>query len=322
MHSLLAYPEHYYFDDTTAGSYARESSVKQTVLLILGTWLLSQSYFVPLHQNQRRIVYAYCWTTNQPYSEVDAFDQSVSHLISESGLLPNADECRRLADDSVSSLEVIEPSEGTAAFHLHASVGLLESLSIDSRKLNATKLSTYGHVKIAWTQNILRHMLLSKRADTHYLELFALVPLTEAQRQSFQSTDLIDEIEHSYATLFNPVPEAKWHKTLAWVTGIHLWCWCLHCTAYRSKQQILGTLKDAKRRQPETLSLETSYRVTYDDRLRVLMERKASQWDQTDFRNLWPRILALDSHLQRARPWSFWVLFRDRRDTVQYWTFL
>ncbi len=34
------------------------------------------------------------------------------------------------------------------------------------------------------------------------------------------------------------------------------------------------------------------------------------------------RIQPLDQCLQDAKPWNFWVLLRDNRDTVQYWTFL
>ena len=52
------------------------------------------------------------------------------------------------------------------------------------------------------------------------------------------------------------------------------------------------------------------------------MKKDATQWSQTEYAQLWPRIMALDAHLWQTKPWSFSVLFRDRRNTIQYWTFL
>ncbi len=50
---LVASPDHYYFPDTLPGSPSRAASVTEIVLLILGTWLLMQSYFVPMRRDQR-----------------------------------------------------------------------------------------------------------------------------------------------------------------------------------------------------------------------------------------------------------------------------
>jgi magnesium-transporting ATPase (P-type) len=47
-----------------------------------------------------------------------------------------------------------------------------------------------------------------------------------------------------------------------------------------------------------------------------------SEWDQMTFPHLWTRILHLEHALQNAKPWSFWVLFRDRREKLPFWTFL
>jgi hypothetical protein len=327
LDSLVGSENHHYFRDTSANSSARESGVKDNVLLILGTWLLSQSYFTPAHQDQRRIVYAYCLSTDQEYSETTAFGQSVAKLIAKSGLLPSAGEGRRASDDDdVSSFQVVDGAEVSDSFPLHSHTNLLESLAVDSKKLNAVTLSTYSHVEIAWTQNISRHMLLSKRAGSYYLEIFALPCALQGGAEHVLAqmgipTDLIDEIECSYATLFNPSSESATHKILAWMTGLRHWCWCLYCTGRRFRKRTLETLKKTRHGRGRSL-LATEYSMIYDDQVRVLMEREASQWNQTDFSNLWPRILALDAHLRKARPWNFWVLFRDKRDTVQYWTFL
>jgi hypothetical protein len=64
-------------------------------------------------------------------------------------------------------------------------------------------------------------------------------------------------------------------------------------------------------------------RSEFDPLLLELMSNpEPENWDHELFVHLWPRIDALDEHLQGAKPWNFWVLFRDRRDTLQFWTFL
>lgn len=161
LSSLVSSQDHYYFKDTIADSSARESRVDETVLLILGTWLLSQSYFVPTCQDQRHIVFAYCRSTDREYSEANAFEQPLRTLISKSGLLPNPGEGGGAFDDTVSTFQVIDDPEISEPFPLHSYPNLLESLSIDSNRLNTTNLSTYSYVEIAWTQNISRHMLVS-----------------------------------------------------------------------------------------------------------------------------------------------------------------
>lgn len=327
LDGLIAQFDHYYFNDTIAQTSARISRVNDTVLLVLGTWLLSKSYFVPATQDQRRIVYAYCRATSQEYSEDHAFRQSIAGLLSTSGLLPNPRESDIVPDGNDGNVQLIAEVDITEAFPLHSCAGdVLESLSIDANKLNAINLSTYSRIEIAWTQNLSRHMLLSKRAESYYLEVFALpCALQDGAGHVFSrmgiSSSLIDEIECSYATLFNPCRESTSHKTLASLFGLHRWCWCLYCAAYRFRKRTWETLRERKVRQGRTSST-IGPKSMYDDRIRVLMEHDASTWNQTDFGNLWPRILVLDAHLQRARPWNFWVLFRDRRDTVQYWTFL
>jgi len=133
-------------------------------------------------------------------------------------------------------------------------------------------------------------------------------------------TDLIDEIEASYANLFNPQTPSTVHRHLGAFTGLRYWCWCLGCACQRLRAQELRKM-NGKKPSGQTRR-QTGRVVRYDRVLQTLMESKATPWHRTEFRRLWPRILALEAHLQAARPWNFWVLFRDRRDTVQYWTFL
>jgi hypothetical protein len=311
--TLVAHAGHYYFPDTSPRSLARATSVKENVLLVLGTWLLLQSYFIPTRRDQRCVVLAFCLRQKKPYAEPEALGRSLADLVAQSELLPNAYERGALDDDDL-----------TTPFQLHSSSGLIESLSINPRRLNAVRLSTLGRVEFIWTTNISRHLLLSRQGERHCLELFGLPCALQGgtdnllAKMDILAPDLIDEIEASYAALFSPVKASHLHDILAKILALRWWCWCLHCSSRRLRRQILAPLKTS------TDKSSTSYPFKLDPRLKTLMQTEATEWrwDRTEFKQLWPRILALDAHLEQAKPWSFWVIFRDRRDTVQYWTFL
>ncbi len=345
---LVASPDHYYFPDTLPGSPSRATSVTENVLLILGTWLLMQSYFVPMRRDQRCIILAFCLSHKKPYSEPEGLAISPAHLVSQGGLLPSADEVVRSGSGSDSrsssgpgvcasthvSGEDNQPAH--TPFQLHSSIGLLESLSVSPRRLNAVKLASLGRVEFIWTANISRHLLLSRRGERHCLELFALPCALQTGAENVNpfvkigilSAELVDEIDASYATLFRPVKASRMHRVLARLLGLQHWCWCLDCASYRLRRQILAPLKMSGEKYKRGLvwhhTVTGTRQFKFDARLGMLMQRDASQWqwDRTEFRELWPRILALDAHLEQTKPWSFWVIFRDRRDTVQYWTFL
>lgn len=61
---------------------------------------------------------------------------------------------------------------------------------------------------------------------------------------------------------------------------------------------------------------------TYDSGVEILMTKDTKEWDAETFENLWPLIDKLGEFVHNAKLWNIWVLFRDRRDTSQYWTFL
>jgi hypothetical protein len=208
----------------------------------------------------------------------------------------------------------------------------VESLSITAQDLNLIKLTRLAHVRVLWTDNVSRHLLLSRRSQKWYLELFALPCTLQSGTQVGLSVALADEIEASYANLFNPhahSPFSSWvHMFLGKIVGLQLWCWCLTCSSRRLRAKELTGLKH------QTMAPRSEYRgerkranwmlvnIPYDPSLHELAKHEATWWDQTEFENLWPRILTLERCLQEAKPWSFWVLLRDNRDTVQYWTFL
>ena len=67
---------------------------------------------------------------------------------------------------------------------------------------------------------------------------------------------------------------------------------------------------------------QRTHDIEYDPLLVELMSSEPSDWTPDMFPHLWARIVILEEHLEEAKPWSVWVLFRDRRDTLQFWTFL
>jgi len=148
------------------------------------------------------------------------------------------------------------------------------------------------------------------------LEVFAL-PCALNGKALFKAgipPTLVHEIQTSYSILFDPYGGLAWHARWGKVVGLPWWCWCRSCSVHRlkvSEMEILKAQKGAQRRKE------------FDPLIMKLMtNHEPENWDQELFVHLWPRIIALDEHLQSAKPWNFWVLFRDRKDTLQFWTFL
>jgi hypothetical protein len=309
----------------------REIAVTDTVLLILGSWTLMQSYFIPQRGEKRRILLAYCMNQGKDFSEALALGEPLPNLLRRSGLLPSSKE-RAYVKEGTASLYVRDDDKDpyqSSQFALHPSLGSVESLEIATTTLNAFKLVSLGAVRIMWTYNLSRHMLLSKHAKKHYLELFALPSaLSGGPDKTLKdigiSGDLIEEIQLSYANLFNPKKTFFLHRYFGRIIGTRFWCWCLCCSSLRLRDRQLRKLKTVSNEHKSggRGKLPDSTRIRYDPGLGRLMRSKADRWDQTEFENLWPRIIALDAHLSGSKPWSFWVIFRDRRDSVQFWTFL
>ncbi|KAK7964134.1 hypothetical protein PG988_011108 [Apiospora saccharicola] len=319
-------PGHYYFDDTSPGSAERLTSVEDTILIIIGVWTLMKPYFVPMQGHQKRVVLSYCLKSGIPYSEVKAFDQSPSNLINSCGLLPHPDESTLLPETAQVTCTDDQSSVYRAAdfsFGLHA--GLIESHSITTRVLNMSRLSSLAGVSIIWTDNLSRHLLLSKAGQKRYLELFAL-PCALQGREPVDlhkagiSPSLVYEVQSTYSNLFNPARVSSTHRALVKYMGFRYCCWCVGCASWRFRAREIKKMSREPSRKREAPGW--SAQLPYDPELEVLMGQEATSWNQVEFRDLWPRILELDHHLQAARPWNFWILFRDNRDTVQYWTFL
>lgn len=322
MTSLSSSPDHYYFR-AQSGSRERAESVRGTVLLVLGTWTLMKKYFTPSPLRPTRIELAYSLQNERGPSEDESqrrpptgtFHQGLQQLVVESGLLPHPNEEEPVGAQSRAEWPYATSLSPDTRFGLH--VGLVDSHRISSRRLNAPKLWSLAGIHIVWTENICRHLLLSKSGARHSLEVFALpCALRTGPRRVLSQAGIPEtlglEVRMSYANLFNPLPASAAHRKVFRYLGLRRVCWCLSCASWRL----------ARRAMHELRSSQAVRGLPYDPEIKELMTREPEHWDQVDFKNLWPRILALDQHLQEARPWNFWVLFRDNRETVQYWTFL
>jgi hypothetical protein len=202
-----------------------------------------------------------------------------------------------------------------------------ESLSVKAKRLNAFTLSLLSPVDILWTHNISRHMLLTKIGGRFVLELFSLpcsFDIVTAASVEI-SAELTLEIQESYAMLFNAWPDAPLHATFGAVFDIWKFCWCWFCSARRFRLRCItscqSTTGAATHRRKKSNSFMSG--AVFDPMLEQLMSSQSMQdWTPDDFPRLWTRIVRLEQHVQTSRPWSIWVLFRDRRDTMQFWTFL
>jgi hypothetical protein len=205
----------------------------------------------------------------------------------------------------------------------------LESLSIKATRLNAFTLNVLGAVQISWTHNISQHMRLSRQGGRHRLELFALPCAFNASSLTSNAvgipSELAQEIQESYCILFNAWPDQSWHVSYGRYIGIQKFCWCWSCSARRYRTQVIAKYRKefhhaSSRRMKR--SRRGDQLSEYDSLLVELMDNESSDWTQDLFPCLWSRIMVLEEHLSSAKPWSIWILFRDRRDTLQFWTFL
>lgn len=223
------------------------------------------------------------------------------------------------------------PRNARLSFQSLADIDAVESQSIVATRVNALTLHAFSAVEVRWTYNISRHMLLASSNDRHVLELFCLPSAFQAIKQPSvgMSSGLLEEIHHSYAILFNAwnkEPKGPLHTRLWSIMRIRSWCWCWSCSAFRYQAKCAIDAKDDPRVSKSRLLSRNPISSTQDafDPLlvKLMQERPYLAWSSETFPNLWTRIVRLEQHLQTSRPWSIWVLFRDRRDTFQFWTFL
>lgn len=351
----------YYFADTRENSALREELVTDTVLYILGVWVAMLSYFVQLPGGYRQIQLAYFLKSGTQLGNdfLQALNGTLSSLLKGSGLLPSPND----SQDTLFSMIAKSPTTYGASVHnqalrmpvgdaaasnypqytnsssnnnfpsstraalLHTRIDDMESLSIKSSTLNAYNLSVLGGVRIHWTINFSRHMLLSRFAGRDVLEVFALPCILKGGVKSLCAAGvpqgLIHEVQESYSILFNAADRRPIHDRLVTAAGLRWLCWCRACSFHRLRERELSLLRKGKNFPIGRRSLGSNAKSEFDPVLEELMGNLGpDDWCFELFPHLWERIVALEEHLGNSKPWNFWVLLRDRRDTLQFWTFL
>jgi hypothetical protein len=287
----------------------RLTYVTNTVFLILGLWSMMEMNFDSQTHLLRPIIWAFNARVNNQLPAVDPLTRSFPELVEASGLIPDSSNTQNMPQSITST------ADPNSYFPIYP-------LSIPARNLNLSKLATLAGINVHWTDNIARHLLLSPHAGTFYVELYAFpctldnaCRTTDFLERTGISVDYMNEISTSYAILFNPVSVGSIHKIFNCFGARRFFCWCLSCTSYRLKHRQYRILR----------SEESVLRsIFFDPALDNVTTTSSSlrNWNKTSYPNLWSRIVTLESALQNAKPWSFWVLFRDRREKLPFWTFL
>jgi len=288
----------------------RREIITDTVLNILGVWITARSYFIK-SGGYRQVELAFHLRRGSS-KNTSALEETLPGLIRESGLIPSQD----LSTTCTTPIPLSSSSNTDIHRLQYSRLDSLETSSIKATALNAYTLYSLADTRISWTFNFSRHLLLTPVGGHYILEVFAL-PCAFTGKALFKAgmpPTLVHEIQTSYSILFDPYGGTSLHARWGKAVGLASWCWCQSCSVNRLKLSELRLLKERKIAQSKG---------EFDPLLLKLMSNpEPGNWDHELFVHLWPRIVALDEHLQSAKPWNFWVLFRDRRDTLQFWTFL
>jgi hypothetical protein len=348
-------------DISSSPTYAQRNreDVEDTVLYVIGTLTLLLSSFIhlPMAGGLRKVTATYNLRTYGSACGTQCYGEDLSGLVVGSGLLPvpihylppdhtirkdgsfqtaatpsafprssSASSATRRVDIGAStSISTDDDLQRRVSLGFLHDLDSLESLTINATRLNAYTLNVFGAVDIAWTHNISRHLSLSKRDGRYTLEVFSLPCALNAtsMRLSGVSTELAQEIRETYSLLFNALHRIPRHVKLARKIGIGSFCWCRFCSMRRHQNRAIMSYKTfSKHRTLGATRAQRTHDIEYDPLLVELMSSEPSDWTPDMFPHLWARIVILEEHLEEAKPWSVWVLFRDRRDTLQFWTFL
>lgn len=203
------------------------------------------------------------------------------------------------------------------------SLDLEETSVIAASELNLYTLKTFAAVDVHWTTNLARHLLLSKNHGRSTVEVFSLASALSSAFPEAMSDSLVREVKASYVGLFRIDLNVGGCNTISKTTQVHdpsilsphrsiaermilrsLWCWCRECSYCRASCHAFSLLQRERRDQAIWFYVEPS---------------SQRNWKPETFPSLWPRIMALREYQNRARPWNLRSLFRDRRDTPNWW---
>jgi hypothetical protein len=281
---------------------SRTIHVTEAVFSILGLWSLMGPNFVADTDQIRPVEWAYNARINGQAPRLEPLTRSLAQLVEGSGLIP------ALSSGHLRP-QTIDSAEDPNAYY---------PMTIPAEALNLSKLATLAGIHVHWTDNIARHLLLSSHAGASYVELYAFPCMLLRSEELYAPTGVakayINEVSKSYATLFKPRCEISIiHQVANWLGARQIFCWCLSCTSYRLAMRELRAIRSKKAQYAN---------IIFDPRLGKVTDEKRMDWSQSTYPILWSRVVALQSALQDAKPWSFWVLFRDRREKLPFWTFL
>lgn len=353
IESMTTSTTHEYFEktNTIAASDKRRKEVEDTILTMIGTWSMMLSSFrhLPIIGG-RRVILAHEHRSPQALQGREALNETAPDLIKNSGLLPlkevslNSGGNDAIFQAATAFVQILSSTSNQSSGGAGPNYGTLgppqdptlmrslynmdfvEALEIDVHRLNAFTLHLLQSVQINWTQDVSRHLLLAKRGDQHFLDVFAipctLEPNNMTKKYKALLNELIPEIQETYSNLFHAWWSEPLHVRWCGSLGIRKICWCSFCSSYRYWMVVLYRHKEhngytvASKEQHDTRLSE------FDPMLVFFRDKKPKNWSHENFPNLWSRITILDRHIEEAKPWSIWVLLRDRRDTLQYWTFM
>jgi len=228
------------------------------------------------------------------------------------------------------------------------SLDLEESSYITVSDLNLYTLKTLAAVDVHWTTNMARHLLLSKSHGRTTVEVFSLPSTLSTAFPRAMSGSLVQEVASSYVRLFNIDLDVGSYIIISNTMQPHnatilsphrsiaermilrsLWCWCRKCAYCRASRQALTSLK-----REMCCPLDGRHSVEsgseggqgspgfdlFDPAIWFYMGPSPKRdWKPETFPSLWPRIVALREYQDRAKPWNLRSLFRDRRDTANWW---
>lgn len=226
---------------------------------------------------------------------------------------------------------------------------------MEAKKFNICTLKMYAQVDVHWTKNMARHLLITRWAGRTTVEIFSLPSALSAKFPRGVDSTFVGEVKASYASLFHPDPkpftstsnkdpQVDWVRqtpghdhvplispphcdALSRLCRRHFWCTCWNCQYRRAAMDALESLKKAMGchhdERPEGNEMTDPrtgpHQDLFDPAILHYISRDAEDWTPVRFPVLWERIMALQELEAKARPRSLLALFRDRRDTVQWW---
>jgi hypothetical protein len=281
----------------------REREIRESVMKAVGLWLGMPSYFDDTIQSFMPIVLGY-----RPGHSL-ALTTNLRDLLSNNRLVPSRSEARTALDD-------MQSNHPMSSEHIDELLHFLEAPEFGREDLNAYSITFFTNASIYWTENICEHLTVTEKTGKKVLRLFCRPSILLSERPRGTDAKLRNEVVLSYHLLFHAYDGKSNAHSDGYMNSLFrrsYWCGCPACSLARMRAQLLDSL-------PHGIA------APLDPALRRVINEPSKhenpKWDPTTFEYLWPTVLKLHAFQRDSRPWSFWVAFKDKRDTVRFWTFL